>query len=89
MAVPIRILWSDDPEDDVVGHLAEHGVTIREAEEVLTRYFDDRDLSRAGTGRWIVQGFTRAGRYLVVVFDYYEDEDLVIPVTAFEPQDEA
>jgi uncharacterized DUF497 family protein len=87
MAQPIRILWSEDPDEDVVAHIAEHGVRPEEADEVISRYFDEREPSRAQTGRWVVQGFTRHGRFLVVVFDYYEAEELVIPVTAYEPHE--
>ena len=36
---------------------------------------------------WIVRGFTAGDRFLVVVFEYLADDDIVIPVTAFEPED--
>jgi uncharacterized DUF497 family protein len=89
MSRPISILWSDDPEENVVEHVRDHGIEPDEADEVITAYFDQREPSRAGTGRWVVQGYTTKGRYLIVVFDHYVDADLVVPVTAYEPTKEA
>jgi hypothetical protein len=34
-----------------------------------------------------VRGFTPGGRFLLVVFEYLADEDIVIPVTAFVPEE--
>lgn len=81
MAEITYIFWSDQ----VIGHMAEHGVAVDEADAVLRERFDHRKPSDAGTGRWVVAGFTSAGRFLVVVFDYYPEEDLVVGVTAYEP----
>ena len=69
-----------------MNHLAEHGVNPDEAEFVLRKYFDDRERSRSNPKRWVVQGFTPAHRFLAVVFDYLQDMDIVIPITAFEPE---
>ncbi|MCC6681156.1 MAG: hypothetical protein IT445_09690 [Phycisphaeraceae bacterium] len=82
MAEIIHILWSDQ----VIEHMAEHGVTVDEADQVLRACFDAREPSAADSGRWIVKGFTPAGRFLVVVFDDYPDLDLVVGITAYEPE---
>lgn len=84
MPEPIQIIWSDEPDGNVA-HLAEHGVTVDEADGIIRRYFGDRQPSRSRPDRWVLQGYTAAGRYLVVVLDYLEDLDTVIPITAFEP----
>jgi len=34
-----------------------------------------------------VRGFTAEGRFLLVVFEYLAEEGIVIPVTAFEPEE--
>lgn len=79
------ILWDDEAGGNVE-HLAEHGVSIDEAEWVLQRFFHDREPSWSNPDRWVVVGETRAGRVLVVVFEYVEAYDLVVPVTAYEPE---
>jgi len=84
MPPPLHVFWSDDPADNVIEHIAEHGVTMEEVEAVLLRDFDLRVPSRAGTGRWVVVGDTPSGRRLTVVFDYYPEEFLAVPVTAYD-----
>ncbi len=86
MPGPIVILWDHDRGGNVE-HLAEHGVTPEEAEEVIGAYFDDREPSYSTPQYWVVSGFTALGRFLLVVFEYLADEEIVIPVTAFEPED--
>ena len=81
--------WDD--EDDAQGnvrHIAEHGLTPDEVEDVL----DDPDASGGisrSTGRPIVWGWSFTGKHILVVFDILEDDPLVIrPVTAYEiPED--
>jgi len=83
LAEPIHIVWYEGPGGNVE-HLADHDVLPDEAESALTKYFDDREPSRSRPDRWVVQGYTPSGRFLVVVFDYLTDEEIVIPITAFE-----
>jgi uncharacterized DUF497 family protein len=71
----------DDPQGNVQ-HLAEHGVTVEEAEEVLEQPLGT-GLSRS-SGRPLVMGMTSAGRWLVVVYEEI-DADTIYPVTAYEP----
>jgi hypothetical protein len=77
------IIWTPD----AIEHLAVHGVTPEEFEEVV---FASRrsalDYSRS-TGLPLIEGFTDAGRWLVCVFEF-EGDLTIIPVTAYEPDDE-
>ena len=75
------VVWDDSLPDGNVAHLAEHGVSREEAEEVLTNAVS-REKSRS-SGRWIAFGRTASGRGLAVVYEMI-DEITVIPVTAFD-----
>jgi uncharacterized DUF497 family protein len=88
----ILVIW--DLEDDPRGnawHIAEHGVTPEEVEEVLNDWHSQTTYS-ASSGRAITFGWTAAGRYLAVVWEVADDEPLTIyPVTAYpapEPGEE-
>jgi uncharacterized DUF497 family protein len=80
------VLWDleEDPDGNVQ-HIAEHGVTMEEVEEVL----DDpnrRDEVSRSSGLMISLGETSTGRFLAVVWDTVLDDPLTIrPVTAYEP----
>ncbi len=65
-------------------HLAEHGVTPEEFEEVVCDP-DGVDNSRT-TGRPIAFGVTSAGRYLACVYELF-DGDTIYAITAYEPED--
>jgi uncharacterized DUF497 family protein len=79
---PFRILWDlDDDPDGNVRHIAEHGVTKDEVEEVLTRP-ECFDVSRS-SGRDVAIGTTSAGRSLLVVYEEI-DEVTIYPVTAYD-----
>ena len=86
MPGPLVIFW-DHGQGGNVEHLAQHEVSPEEAEQVLGRYFEDREPSHSTPEYWVVSGFTDKGRFLLVVFEYLTDRDVVIPVTAFEPRD--
>ena len=66
-------------------HLRDHHVLVEEAEWVLTAHFARREPSRSSDYS-LVSGYTRAGRFLIVVFDYVAESSTVIPITAFEPE---
>jgi hypothetical protein len=74
-------LW----HEKVVEHLAEHAVTQDEFESVVCNP-GLVDVSRT-TGRPVAVGFTTEGRLLVCVYEH-ADDDTVIPITAFEPDQE-
>ncbi|MBA3312952.1 MAG: hypothetical protein M3552_01575 [Planctomycetota bacterium] len=76
-----RCLWDlDDDLDGNVVHIAEHGLTKRDVEEVLSSPLGE-DRSRS-SGKPIVFGRTRSGELVAVVYERIDDE-LVYPVTAF------
>jgi uncharacterized DUF497 family protein len=76
----VEIIWIDGPDGNIA-HLADHGVSVKEAEFVLKNPIaTDRSTS---TGRPIAFGFTRAGRRLAVVYEII-DLITVYPITAYE-----
>jgi uncharacterized DUF497 family protein len=79
------LIWDleDDPEGNVQ-HIAEHGVTIEEVEEVLSDSENSTEVSES-SDRSITFGETAAGRYLAVVWETACDDPLMIyPVTAYD-----
>jgi uncharacterized DUF497 family protein len=79
--VPVFLfVWNDQIEE----HVAEHGVTPDEFEEVVCEP-DEVDQSRS-SGRAIAFGETSSGRYLACVYEFL-DETTVLPVTAYEVED--
>lgn len=81
----VVILW--DLEDDLDGniqHLAEHGITVEEVEEVLYDR-DAEDTTSRSSGRPITFGYTSSGRSLAVVWEHLHDNPLMIyPITAYD-----
>jgi len=81
----VEFIWDleDDPEGNVQ-HIAEHGITTEEAEEVVRDRYELAVASRS-TGRPTVFCWTSTGKYLAVAFEIV-DEALpqVYVVTAFE-----
>ena len=71
----------DDDPDGNVQHIAEHGISKDEVEEVILNARDS-DFSRS-SGRPVVFGDTSTGRHLMVVYEEAEP-DMVYPVTAYE-----
>lgn len=81
----VVILW--DLEDDLDGniqHIAEHGITVEEVEEVLYDR-DAEDTTSRSSGRPITFGYTSSGRLLAVVWEHLHDNPLMIyPITAYD-----
>lgn len=76
-----NVIWDtdDDPRGNVQ-HIADHGLTREDVESVL---FGVHELDRSrSSGLPIALGFTSAGEYLCVVFEWV-DEDSVYPLTAY------
>ena len=65
--IDIILLWDfeDDPEGNVA-HIAEHGVTIEDVEEVFADPDAETEDSRS-SNRSIPFGETRDGRYLAIL----------------------
>jgi hypothetical protein len=70
-------IWNDEIEE----HLAAHGVTPGEFEEVVCDP-DEVDRSQS-TGRPIAFGETSGGKYVACVYELLDDTT-VLPVTAYE-----
>jgi uncharacterized DUF497 family protein len=75
-------IWDlgDDPDGNV-RHIAEHGISQEEVEEVLENP-EGIERSRS-SGRLIAFGETSTGRVIAVVYEQI-DADTVYPVTAYE-----
>ncbi len=81
----VIIVWDveDDPDGNVQ-HIAAHGVTVEEVEEVLHDRHSEDTISKS-SGRPITFGYTASGRYLAVVWEHVDDNPLTIyPVTAYD-----
>jgi len=64
-------------------HIARHGITSREVEEMFANDpVDIRYETVGGEGRWTVIGHTHSMRFLVVVWTMRGED--VRPITAFE-----
>jgi uncharacterized DUF497 family protein len=85
----VEVVW--DLEDEPAGnvqHIAEHGVTREEVEEVLNDPLSETVRSRS-SDRPMTFGHTAAGRPLAVVWEMVEQDPLVVyPVTAYKPEEE-
>ena len=73
-------VWDDENEE----HLAEHGVSRDEFEQVVCDPYGVRR-SRS-TRRPVAFGYTSEGRYLACVYEMI-DATTVYPITAFEPEE--
>lgn len=70
-------------KDGNIEHLAEHGVTQDEAEEVVMN--PDRVETSRSSGFPIVFGYTSTDKYIAVVYEQV-DEVTVYPLTAYETE---
>ncbi len=83
--IEITIIWdlADDPDGNVQ-HIAEHGIKIEEAEEVLRNPRSRTGRSRT-TGRPQVFGWTSTGKHITVIWEEVSaDPRMVYPVTSYE-----
>lgn len=81
----IQVVWDlDDEPDGNVQHVAEHGVSPGEVEEVIYGSLSNTTVSKSSTNR-ITFGYTDDGRYLAVVWEHVQDDPLTIyPLTAYD-----
>jgi uncharacterized DUF497 family protein len=73
-------IWNDLIEK----HLAEHGVTPDEFEEIVCNP-DEVEQSQS-SDRFVAFGETSTGKYLACVYEHLDDAT-VLPVTAYEVED--
>ena len=80
-----HVIW--DLPDDILGniaHIAQHGLTPDEVEDVLFDPDSDTTTSRS-SGENITFGYTAAGRYIAVDWEHVMDDPLTMrPITAYE-----
>ena len=83
---PISIIWDlDDDPDGNVQHIAEHGVSTAEVEEVLEDPNSALAVNRSESGNNLTFGYTREGRYLAVAWEHVDDDPLTVkPITAYD-----
>jgi uncharacterized DUF497 family protein len=74
------IIWNYEPGGNVE-HIAEHGLTPEDVEEVIGNPLEET--TRRSSGRTVVTGYTPDGRLIVVVYEEIDDIT-VYPVTAYE-----
>lgn len=78
-----QLIWDhEEDKDGNVQHIAEHGITVEEVEEVLQDRYSDTTESLS-SGEKLTFGYTVAGRYLGVVWEKIED-GVGKPITAFD-----
>ena len=84
MNEPIVIWDLDDDPDGNVAHIAEHGVTQEEVEDVLGDPRNPTDESHS-SGYPITFGYTHDGRHLAVVWEHVDDDPRTVkPITAYD-----
>ena len=81
----ISIIWDlDDEPTGNVRHIAEHGISREEAEEVIKANHAKSIFSKT-SGNPITFGWTSTGRHIAVVWEHVLDDPLTIyPLTAYE-----
>lgn len=81
-----EIIWDlEDEPDGNAYHIAENGVTMEEVEDILRNRRNPTDISLS-SGRPITSGYTKGGRFLIVVWEEACDNPRMIrPITAYEP----
>jgi uncharacterized DUF497 family protein len=83
-----HLIW-DLPDEELgnVQHIAEHGITTQEVEQVLFGCESQTTVSRS-SGELITFGYTRSRRYLAVVWEHVMNDPLTMrPITAFEAKE--
>jgi len=81
----VECVWDleEDPEGNV-RHVAEHGISIDEVEQVVRDRYADAKASQSSR-RPIVFGWTSTGKHLAVVFEVVDEKlPQVYVVTAYE-----
>jgi hypothetical protein len=81
----VECVWDleEDPDGNVQ-HIAAHGITVEEAEEVIRDCYGAAVASRS-SGRPTVFGRTSTGKHLAVTFEIVDEElPQVYVITAFE-----
>lgn len=79
-----HVVWDlpDEPEGNIA-HIAEHGFTQEDVEDVLFGPNSETTVSTS-SGLPITFGFTSTGHYIAVVWEHIQDDPLTMrPITAY------
>jgi uncharacterized DUF497 family protein len=78
----LRIIW-DEPDDQNgnVCHIAEHGLSVEDVEDVLMSPTSEG--SSASSGRPCLWGYTAEGMHIIVVYERIDEVSIRV-VTAYE-----
>jgi hypothetical protein len=81
----VEVIWdAEDAPGSNLAHIARHGVTRQEVEDVLGEPENDRAFSHS-SGRLVTFGWTGTGRHIAVVWEEVgERPTRAYPVTAYE-----
>ncbi len=77
------VIWNDEPGGNVE-HIAEHGLTPEDVEEVLFNPLGET--TSRSSGRPVVTGYSPDGRLILVVYEQIDDVT-IYPVTAYEVEE--
>jgi len=81
--MPVQVIWDNEPGGNVE-HIAKHGLTPDEVDEVLLDDSIPVAFSEI-TGNPCKFGYTSTGRYIIVVWTDVDDDPLTLyPLTAYE-----
>jgi hypothetical protein len=81
---PIVIWDLEDDPDGNVAHVAEHGLTPEEVDEVLQDPANETDFSNS-SGYPVTFGWTPTGRHIMVVWEEVDDDPWTVrPITAYD-----
>ena len=84
----VSVIWDDEPGGNVE-HIAQHGLSPDEVDDVLLDDSIPTGYSNS-TGRPCKFGRTSTGKYIVVVWDEVADDPrMIYPVTAYEVSEPA
>jgi hypothetical protein len=79
----VTVIWDDEPGGNV-DHVAEHGLSPDEVDEILLDDTIPTGFS-ASTGRPCKFGYTSTGKHIIVVWDEVNyDPRIIYPVTSYE-----
>ena len=76
----LHVIWDHGAEGNVE-HIDDHDLTPEDVEFVLEHATGEEKSD--SSGRPCIFGYTPAGEYIIVVFEWIDD-DSVLPVTAYE-----
>ncbi len=71
-------------ENENIAHVARHGLTPAEVEPIVNNPRNVVSFSEA-SGRPCVFGTTKAGQYIVVIYDHVKDKPWTVRVTTAYP----